>query len=227
MGHPEIFYSEVLNDENASVNRFIDISKIPENPFEEESLHQGNFIIIDPATDKPNSDAVSVGYFEVFDGKSVCKEIIEDRLSPLQSIEEALKLCFKYGCRLVAIESNAYQYSHLYWFNFITQQRGIIGINAVDIYSGSTSKNSRILGMFKTLLAGEQYIAQRVRAQVNAQIVSFNPLKTKNVDGILDLLTYAPKVLELYGEYITSSLILEMQEFAGIKVLSELETSAF
>jgi hypothetical protein len=227
MGHPEIFFSEVLNDENASVNKFIDISKIPDNPYEGEELHQGNFIIIDPATDKANADAVAIGYFEIFDGHPVCKKLIEERLSPLQSIETALTLCLTHNCRLVAIESNAYQYSHLYWFNYITQQRGIIGINAVDIYSGSMSKNSRILSMFKTLLAGEQYLAGGVRSQVNAQIVSFNPLKTNNVDGILDCITYAPKVLELYGEFIVSGLTLEMQEFGAIKVLNELETSPF
>jgi hypothetical protein len=227
MGHPEIFFSEVLNDENASVNKFIDISKIPDNPYEGEELHQGNFIIIDPATDKANADAVTVGYFEIFDGHPVCKKLIEERLSPLQSIETALTLCLVHNCRLVAIESNAYQYSHLYWFNYITQQRGIIGINAVDIYSGSMSKNSRILSMFKTLLAGEQYLAGGVRGQVNAQIVSFNPLKTNNVDGILDCLTYAPKVLELYGEFIISGLTLEMQEFGAIPMRTELETSPF
>jgi hypothetical protein len=227
MGHPEIFYSEVLNDENASVNRFIDISKIPDNPYEDEDLHQGNFIIIDPATDKANADAVTIAYFEIFDGHAVCKQIIEARLSPLQSIEEALKICLVHNCRLVAIESNAYQYSHLYWFNHITQQRGIIGINAVDIYSGSMSKNARILSMFKTLLAGEQYLSGGVRGQVCAQIVSFNPLKTNNTDGILDCITYAPKVLELYGEYIVSGLTIEMQEFASLPVRTALETSSF
>ena len=227
MGHPEVFYSEVLNDENASVNRYIDISKIPENPYEGETLHQGNFIIIDPATDKANADAVSIGYFEIFDSRPVCQKITEGRLSPLESIEQALILCLQHNCRLVAIESNAYQYSHLYWFNFITQQRGIIGINAVDIYSGVLSKNSRILSMFKTLIAGEQYIANGTRGQVNSQIISFNPLKTNNTDGILDLLTYAPKVIELYGEYIVSGLTLEMQEFSNLKILPTTETSSF
>lgn len=230
MGKPEVFYSEVLNDENASVNHFIDISKIPDCPFETEfstGLHQGNFIIIDPATDKANADAVSLGYFEIWDSKPVCREIVEGRLSPGESIDEALKLCFKYSCSLVAIESNAYQYSHLYWFNYITAQRGILGITPVEIYSGGSSKNSRILTMFKSLLASEIWISRATRAQVFNQITGFNPLKTNNTDGILDLLTYSPKVIELYGEYITSHLTLELQEFGHIRVRSEAETSPF
>jgi hypothetical protein len=227
MGRPEIFYAEVLNDENASVNNFIDISKIPENPYtSSDSLHQGNFIIIDPSNDKANSDAVSLGYFELYDGKPVAKEIVEGRLSPGASIEEALKLAFKYNCRLIAVEANAYQYSFLYWFNFICNQRGIIGINCVDVYSGQLSKNSRILTMFKSLLKGEIYVDNKCKAQVTSQIVSFNPLKTNNVDGVLDLLTYAPKVLELYGEYIASSITLQLED-AVEDIGDVMETSPF
>jgi hypothetical protein len=227
VGKPEIFYAEVLNDENASVNHFIDISKIPENPYEEESLHQGNYIIIDPATDKANADLVSIGYFELFDGKPVAKHIIEDRLSPGAICDETIKLCLQRNCRLIVIESNAFQYV-LGWIMKQTLERyGIRGIEVVDIYSGAQSKNSRILTMFKQLLAGETYIAQETKAQVFSQIVSFNPLKTNNTDGILDLLTYAPRVIEMYGEFIVAGLTIEMQEFNAIPVRDELETSPF
>jgi hypothetical protein len=230
MGKPEIFYAEVLNDENASVNSSIDISKIPDCPYEPEfqfGQHQGNFIVIDPATDKANADSVSIGYFEVWDGVPVSREIVEGRLSPGDSIDESLKLCFKYNCSLVAVESNAYQYSHLYWFNYICNQRGIIGINCVDVYSGHMSKNSRILSMFKGLLAKEQYLSKQVYAQVISQVTSFNYLKTNNVDGILDLLTYAPKVIEMYGQFLISQLILEQQEIDGMEILTEADTSPF
>ncbi len=230
MGKAEVFHSEVLNDENASVNNFIDISNVPMCPYESEfegGQHQGNFIIIDPATDKKNADAVSIGYFEIWDGKPVCREIIEGNLSPGVSIDESLKLCFKYNCYLVAVESNAYQYTHLYWFNFICNQRGIQGINCVDLYSGQASKNSRILTMFKGLIAKEQYLANKVRAQVFAQITGFNPLKTQNTDGILDLLTYSIKVIELYGEFIASRLTINMQDFGALEVRTAEETCSF
>lgn len=227
MGHPEVFFAEVLNDPNATVNKFIDISKIPENPYEDETLHQGNFIIIDPATDKSNADAVSTGYFEIYDGKSVLKTVHEGRLSPGESIKIAIMMCLENNCRLVAVESNAYQYSYLYWFNVICAQMGIQGIQCVDVYSGSMSKNSRIVKMFKALLAGDQYISNSALPTCTAQIVPFNPMKTNNTDGVLDLLTYAPKVQELYGEFIMDGLTLEMQEFAAIPLRSELETSAF
>ena len=223
-GRAEIFNAEVLNDENASVNRLIDITLIPADPYLDE-LHQGNFIVIDPSNDKANSDAVTITYFEVYDGKPVSKEIIEGRLSPGESNWEAIKLCHKYNCRLIAIEANAYQYSGLYWFNYQCTQYGISGIQCVPVYSGQKSKNSRIAEMFKRLMAGEQYLGKDTRVQVFNQITGFNPLKTNNVDGILDCITYAPKVLEENMEYITSVLDFNIQELHSIPILDELDNS--
>lgn len=227
MGRGEIFHAEVLNDENASINNFIDINKIPAPEISPQDLHQGNFIIIDPATDKANADLVSVGYFEVFDAKPLAREIVEDRLSPGATAETAIKMALKNNCRLIVVEANAYQYV-LGWIiqQYLTQW-GIQGIQVVDIYSGSQSKNSRILTMFKQLLAGEVLLHPDVRSQVCAQIVPFNALKTNNTDGILDLLCYSSRVLEIYGEYVLSSLTIEQQEFSSTPVRSAVENSPF
>lgn len=218
-GHPEIFFAEVLNDENASVNNLIDLSKLPSYPVQENDIPAGNFIIIDPSNDKANSDAVSIGYFEVYDTKPVLIELIEDRLSPGETIRKALNIALTRNCRLIAVESNAYQYSLLYWFEFICQQAGITGVQAVEIYSGSLSKITRILTMFKALLAGEIHISPSCMAPVAVQITQFNPLKRDNTDGLLDLLTYSPKVIEMYGEYITSLDIIQSQEFSAIQII--------
>lgn len=212
-GHPEIFHAEVLNDENASVNNLIDFSKLPAYPFDEGEISAGNFIIIDPATDKANADAVSIGYFEVFDGKPVAQEIIEGRLSPGDTIKETLKLAMRKNCTSVFIESNAYQYSLKYWSEQICKQMGIAGIDFIDIYSGALSKNSRILTMFKSYMKGEFFVHPCCQSQVHSQVSAFNPLKTNNVDGILDLLTYALRVVTEYGHIIAMRTIEGMQEW--------------
>ncbi len=218
-GHPEIFYSEVLNDENASVNNLIDISKLPIYPFKDDDISAGSFILIDPATDKPGSDAVSIGHFEIHNTLPVLRHLVEGRLSPGDTIRESLKLALTHGTRLIAIESNAYQYTLNYWFAFICTQMGIIGIEPVEVYSGGYSKNSRILGMFKGLQAGEIYYHPSTAAMVNLQVTQFNALKRDNTDGILDLLTYAPKVIELYGANIMSHGVIEAQEWSAAKVV--------
>lgn len=226
-GKPEIFYAEVLNDEFASVNNLLDLSKLPLFPFAPDEIHTGNFIIIDPATDKPGADAVSIMYFEIYGGYPVCMKLIEDRLSPGDTIAESLKIALEKNCPLIAIESNAYQYTLKYWFEFVCAQRGILGIEAVEVYSGSFSKISRIITMFKQLLAGEIWVHPSCQASVNLQISQFNPLKRDNTDGLLDCLTYAPKVIELYGPQILSRTTIESQEFDTIRIRNELETSPF
>ena len=218
-GHPEIFYAEVLNDENATANNTIDVTKIPIYPFADHDIPGGKFIIIDPSNDKANSDAVSIGYFEVHNGYPVLRHLLEGRLSPGDTIREALKLCFTHGVSIIAIESNAFQYSLLYWFNFICLQMNVQGIEPVEVYSGAQNKNSRILAMFLQLLKGEIWIHPECVPATHLQITQFNPIKRDNTDGLLDLLTYAPKVLELYGHQIASTNVINEQEYSRSEVL--------
>lgn len=228
MGHPEIFYAEVLNDENASSNNLIDLSKLPSLPYGDGDLHQGNFIIIDPSTAKKvTSDNVAIGYFEVYDAKPVLRSLVNKRLSPGDTIAEALRLALTHNCRLIAIESVAYQATLGYWFNFICQQRGIVGVEAVEIYPGGFSKNSRILTMLKSYSAGEVFVSKECKAEVHLQITQWNPLKTDNVDDVLDLLCYAPKVIDLYAEYIVATTEIINQDGSMIEVLPPEYNSCF
>lgn len=217
-GHPEIFYSEVLNDETASVNNRIDLSKLPPAPYENGDIPAGNFIVIDPATDKIDADAVSVGYFEVHNTYPMMMEMEEGRFSPGDTIRIALKQALRNNCRLIAVEGNAYQYSLLYWFDFICKQLNITGIEVVPIYSGKSAKNARILDMFKSYAAGELFVHDNCKLEVHLQISQFNPLKRENTDGLLDLLTYAPRVMVEFEEYVIYTGIVDNQEFEAIDV---------
>jgi len=220
-GHPEIFFSEVLNDENATANNTIDLSKVKPYPFSTGDIPGGKFIVIDPSGDKATSDAVSIGYFEVHNGYPVLMLLREGRFSPGDTIRETLKLALPNNCSVIAIESNAYQASLCYWFGFICLQMGIIGIEAVEVYSGSSSKNSRILSMFLAYIKGEIWCHPDCQPDVHLQMTQFNPMKRDNTDGLLDLLTYAPKVIELYAAEILRSNIIEEQEFATIGVVED------
>ena len=218
MGKPEIFYAEVLNDENASANSLIDLSKLPEVPTTDGDIPAGNFIIIDPATDKLGSDEVSVGYFEVHDTLPVLMELEEGRFSPGDTIRIAFKMALTHNCRLIVSEANAYQYSLLYWFDFIAAQLGIEGIQAVPIYSGTKAKNTRILTMLKSYAAGEIFVHESCKAAVHMQITGFNAMRRDNTDGLLDLLTYAPRVMVEFGEFVIVSNIIDQQEYDALEV---------
>jgi len=218
MGRPEVFHAEVLNDETASANNLIDLSKLPALPYKEHDVHAGNYIIIDPSSGKLGSDNVAIGYFEVYNGYPVLMQLIDERLSPGDTIARALEIALTNNCRLICVESVAYQSTLNYWFKFICEQKQIYGIECVEVYPGGFSKNSRILSMFKQLASGEIFISDNVRAEVFLQIMQFNPLRRDNVDDVLDLLAYATKVLEMYGEFVVSLQVINYQEYEAIAV---------
>ena len=163
---------------------------------------------------------------------------MEGKMSPGDTIRNAIILALKYRVSLIVPESNAYQAILKYWFTQFFQAQGISGIEVQPIYSGHQSKNTRILSMFKGLrpsemtspdapFAVETHLHPDVRAAVFSQIRAFNPLKKNNVDGILDLLTYAPRIREEYGQFITWNSAEYAQEIQDLEVFHESLNSPF
>jgi hypothetical protein len=76
-------------------------------------------------------------------------------------------------------------------------------------------------------MAAELYVHPECKAQAHLQISQFNPLKRDNTDGILDLLTYMPKVVELYGEFVMSLGVIEAEYWGQVEMTDELTSSCF
>jgi hypothetical protein len=229
-GHPEIFLAEVMNDTEAGINTKTDLTKIKPWPWHIHENPQGKFIILDPSGDKHNSDDCVIGQFDVYDGVPGLRKVISEILSPGNIIRRALLLGMETGTRLIAVESVAFQASLLYWFDVICTELGITGFTFVEIYPGGKSKNSRIATMLKSLTASpepEIYIHHEVRSIVTHQISQWNPLKKNNVDGILDVIHYAPRVLAEYGEAILTDNNLELIEATAALVSGESVTNPF
>lgn len=221
MGRPEVFYSEVLNDENAASNNLLDFSKVPEYIWPNDQIPEYKFVLIDPSGWKKKSDEVAVGYFEGHNQKPVLRKLTSARLSPSETITTAIKYCLENNCRSVFIESVAYQATLCYWFEFICRQMGIIGIQAYEIYPGGFAKNARILAMFKEYQVGNIQAHGDLRAEVHAQMVVFNPMKENNSDDILDLLTYAPRVVAEFGQHIVNLGEIQELEFSELTVIED------
>jgi hypothetical protein len=99
------------------------------------------------------------------------------------------------------------------------EQRGIYGIECVEVYPGGFSKNSRILNMFKQLQSGEIFVSPECKSEVFLQIMQFNPMRRDNTDDILDLLAYSTRVIEMYGEFVVAMNILVNTDNAAIPLL--------
>ncbi len=104
MGHPEIFFSEVLNDTEAGINNRIDFSSFAKWAWGPGEMPQTKFIIIDPANDKSRSDKTAIGYFEGYDATPAMRDCIEETLSPGNTIRHAILLALKTRTRLIAVD---------------------------------------------------------------------------------------------------------------------------
>ena len=203
MGHEDIFAAEVLNDENARLNTKVKLDEINRWPYTEVDEPQGKFIVIDPATKKKNADLITIGYFEVYDGTPAVCEIDEGAYSPMETIKHAIYLALKHNCLLIGVEATAYQSTLLFWFDYVCKELLITGFEFVELHTGGYSKNSRITNGIKMMSKGELRIHPDCRGALIAQLSAWNPLKRDNIDGILDVIAYAPAMIELYGHLMT------------------------
>lgn len=199
MGQGEIYAAEVLNDPSYKPRTGLDLSKVRIREHVPHELHQGAYIVIDPSGNKTHSDPTAMSYVEVFDGIPCVQRIVEEVLSPSQTVWKALQLALEHGCTLIAIEDVGYQASLQHWFEVICAQQGLYNIQVVPVSTGGEAKNSRILRSFRDIMAGDLQFSREAFAQWSARATAFDPLRKNNVDDVLDVVAYAPKVFLLYG----------------------------
>ena len=211
LGHPEIFFAEVLNNPEAGLKSKLDISAVPEWPWLEQDIPQGKFLIIDPATGKSSKgDYTVITRCEVYDLVPAAVEIREEILSPGDCIRAALVWCIQHNICLIGVEATAYQATLLYWFDFFCKQL-MIGdkIQLVELTNTQYSKNARITTMLSCLQKGEIILHPSVRAQVLTQAAHWNPMKRDNIDGILDTFTYIPTIVATYAHLMDNEVFFD------------------
>jgi len=201
MGHPEVFISEVLNSTEITLASGIDISKIPLLPsyYITDDPGEASFIIIDPSSGKKKGDDCTIEHFEKRDGKAIMDELLSGTFSPMQVIDQALEMGLRRNTKCIGVEGVAYQTTLLFWFEYITEQRGITGFSFVELAPKGQAKNNRIKRGLVRLLKGEIYLHPNVRSLVMSQIIDWNPNTMNNVDDIIDPIGYVEQMEQDYA----------------------------
>lgn len=199
LGREDIFASEILNNNDALQSVKFSGKDFKPIPALEGELPQGKFIMIDPSGEGKHSDKTAIGLFYMWDGKPAAKTMHAETMSPKDTILYSILVALREGCRLIAVESVAYQATLLFWFNEVLKTYRIEGIECVPITSGIKSKNNRIKHGINSMKSGDILVYPECQKDILDQVREWKPNKTKNVDDILDLIAYAPKVVELYG----------------------------
>ncbi len=186
LGQPEIFFAEVLNDPTTSTSYYLDTNKIICRQDTGE-VHQGSFIVIDPATSKATPDQVIIHYFEIHNNIVCSIDMVRGKFTGPEIVYKSYELAMKWGAGLICVESNAYQYSLCEWFKFVAAQMGILGINIQPLYS-SKGKVAKILQCFQSAMKGEIHTSPKTHALIISEGQAFDPTRKDNVDDIWDTL---------------------------------------
>jgi hypothetical protein len=235
MGTPEVFLSEIMNDETGGLTASFDITKVPYCPF--APVQQGlvaSFIVIDVAGHKEKSDDTTLIFYEVHDGIPVASKLERGKFTPGDTIKKALLWCLKRGCVVVGVENVAYQASLLWWFNHVCEKAAIQGIHFVELHPKGRAKNTRIVHMFRrltgTLISDVEqtptgkptlYIRDDLRSQVFWEISQFRPHSKDNEDNILDNLAYSEDMMQDYSDLMWNPGSVEALAFQEAKVVEE------
>lgn len=198
-GQGEIFAAEVLNDPTYKPKTGLDPSKLCIRDAFDGELHQGNFIIIDPAGRKRKSDNTAVLYGKLFDGVPIAYEIHCAKMTPLQTIEYAVGVALRESCTVIGVEAVAYQETLIYWFELYCEQQNIQGLEIVPLTTGRASKNERILESFKQANGRELGFTRGALAVWLTAVTAFDAQRTDNRDDELDVVAYMPQMVFKYG----------------------------
>ncbi len=216
LGHPEIFYSEVMNDEEAGTRSGIDISRIVGLRSDQlPDWHSAGCIIVDPSGKSKKSDDTAIGVMLQYDDKPILKQLVVAKMDPKETVRTALTLALKFNLAAIIVEAVAYQATLIFWFEHFIAQLGITGIEVLPIYPGHASKSLRIQAMLKQLISGDILLHEDARSQVTYQITHYNPLKpTSNKDDILDILAYFYPIMKQYPYKIMRLYAMDADEAA-------------
>lgn len=215
LGHPEIFFAEVMNDEVAGSRSGVDMSKI--NVWHDIEGYpiepQAGFVIIDPALNKKKSDDCAIGACLIYDGEPVLREVRAGKFNEGQKIQIMLQMAAKYGLTALVIEDVAYQSSLCYWVEQAKIQLGLPQIRVLTISPEGQQKNARIIEMLKKLTAQKDriWVHREARSQVTHQITYFDPLRINNVDDILDIMAYFYRVILRHGPLLLKAFNMETE----------------
>ena len=209
-GNAHIFISEVLNNDTMDALTGFDYRKIPAwKPQYDSAPPDGKFLIIDPSGRKRNSDDTAILYVESRDSVLWARMVLHGVFNPLETIKYAIALALHTETRLILCEDIAYQDSLRFWFEEQIKELGLIGvIEVAPINRGNMAKNAAILGMFKDIQARDVYgepligVHPQVLPDFLAEVKKFDPSTTRNIDNILDVVTYMRPAYERYKQHI-------------------------
>lgn len=164
------------------------------------------FLTIDPAiSKKAHANNTALAVHGLVDQKWQIVDYISTKLDPLQTIKAAISLAFKWGVRVIGVESVAYQASLRYFFEYYFLVNRIEGFEIAEL-TASGRKVERIMA-WAAMLKADEYRLSAGDMAVAQQLITYDPSKEDNDDDLIDACAYGPQMIARYLGLIMSYVV--------------------
>jgi len=218
-GQEATFLAEVMNDDEAIDTNIFDETKVPDYPFMLDEVPQGKALIIDPSLGKKKSDNQMVGEMHAINGQAILRRLKVYQMSAPKLVEAVLDWCIHEGICAIVVENYGYQETLKQWFDYYLEQLGIESIQVLLVNKGRTAKVTHIRSMLKEVMGGRLWIHPEAKAPLYAEVRVWDPMKTDNADGGLDVASYCNDVLLNFPQEILTPLTMLLSVDSGSREL--------
>ena len=197
-GMLDSFYSELMNMPLSGVRKLIQPDQITyDSPKSPDQIEYG-FIVIDPAISKKTwADQTGISVHGWTGERwQIVDIILAPHLGPLEMFKLTAMLAFKWGIRVIGIESNAFQAVLKPVFEIWAQWYHYEDLRFVPVY-GADKKTQRLTS-WCILLANGQYALNNNDFQLTTQLLNYDPMRERNDDDGIDSCAHGPQMIQLY-----------------------------
>jgi len=198
-GMLDVWYAEVMNMPLSGVRKLIQADQITYDEPKQPDQIQYGFIVIDPAISKKtwaNQTGITAHGWTGMRWQIV-DLILAPHLGPMETFKLTAMLCFKWGIRVVGIESNAFQAVLKPVFEIWAKWYHYEDLVFVPVF-GSEKKTQRLTAWCMLLSSG-QYAVNNNDFQLTTQLLNYDPMKEHNDDDGIDSCAYGPQMIEQYS----------------------------
>lgn len=218
-GLTALWFAEMMNMPMAEGTALIDPSEITYLPQVLPGQQSTAFITYDPAISQKtwaNDSALAVhGY--VNDRWQIV-EVVKGKYPPEQIFFLIMELCTKWNTRIVGIEKGAFQLGLKLIFDILMKAHNQ-QFFVYEVPHKNVSKVER-LAAWCAALKKRFWVLTEGEQTVTHQLISFDPLKSNNIDDVIDACAMGMTMTELYMAEITEQFSMSEDQYKITRVIA-------
>ena len=196
-GMSHVWFAEMMNMPMSEGTALIDPSEIPYLAMVTPGEQTNAFITYDPAISQKTwaNDSAIVVHAWIRDRWQIV-ETVAGKFDLEQVFHLLVELCHKWNTRCVGIEKGAFQIGIKFIFEILMKSYN----QSFMIYEVEHKNRSKVerLAAWCGLLKAKTWVLTEGDQAITQQLIGFDPLKTNNIDDVIDACAMGPVMTEYY-----------------------------